>query len=364
MAVSLRFEKGVIDPPSSADKTMLWWFKNGALALLTLSFIGLFFYYYRAWNKVGRDPIKPPVFARYGPPEGYSPAATHHIFYKGMRGHKALIASLIQLSIGKHMQLDSGKKATTMRLLAPSADMRPLSKEEGLLKGRLFKGQSQLTLKKKYNSSFTSAYTKFRKELGRTYGKDYFQWNIGFTIGGIVLSVIAVIAAFTQFYGNMQSFFFLTLGALIIMNLFFMFIMPAPTDKGQKIRTEIEGFKLYLEMAEKQRLNAAEVGTDRPPPMTTERYEKFLPYAIALNVEKPWTKHFEKVLPQEAKNYNPGWTNMRAGDFGSIGGMSKALTSNLNSGVQSSMPQSSSSSGGGGGGFSGGGGGGGGGGGW
>ena len=32
--------------------------------------------------------------------------------------------------------------------------------------------------------------------------------------------------------------------------------------------------------------------------MTKERYEAFLPYAIALNVEKPWSKYFEKVLPE------------------------------------------------------------------
>ena len=88
------------------------------------------------------------------------------------------------------------------------------------------------------------------------------------------------------------------------------------------------------------------------------------PYAIALDVEKPWTKYFEKVLPEDAKNYNPSWGHVSGRNIGSVGGINRALESNLNSGVSRAMPQSSSSSGGGGGGFSGGGGGGGGGGGW
>jgi len=312
MAVSIKFNKGIIDPPSASDKRMIWWFKHGALALLTFSFVGLLSYYYRAWNKIGRDPQKGPVFARYGPPEGYSPAAVHHVYYRGMRGHTALIASLIQLGIKNQLNIDTHDKLTTL--------------------------------------------------TAKTYGKDYFHWNHGYSLIGIVLSIIAVVASFTQFYGNNSQYFFVVLGILIAMNLLFIFLMPAPTDKGQKTRTEIEGFKLYLETAEKLQLNAAKPGSDQPPPMSTKRYERFLPFAIALGVEKPWTKHFEKLLPEEARNYNPGWSNMRAGDFGSMSGMNRALTSNLNSGVAKSMPQSSSSSGSGG--FSGGGGGGGGGGGW
>jgi len=365
MAVSIKFNKGIIDPPSASDKRMIWWFKHGALALLTFSFVGLLSYYYRAWNKIGRDPQKGPVFARYGPPEGYSPAAVHHVYYRGMRGHTALIASLIQLGIKNQLNIDTHDKLTTLTAVRGRDSQQTLPQEEATLLSHIIPiGKNEITLGNKYNNTFTAAYLKFKKSLGKTYGKDYFHWNHGYSLIGIVLSIIAVVASFTQFYGNNSQYFFVVLGILIAMNLLFIFLMPAPTDKGQKTRTEIEGFKLYLETAEKLQLNAAKPGSDQPPPMSTKRYERFLPFAIALGVEKPWTKHFEKLLPEEARNYNPGWSNMRAGDFGSMSGMNRALTSNLNSGVAKSMPQSSSSSGSGGGGFSGGGGGGGGGGGW
>jgi len=367
MAVSIKFNKGIIAPPSQADKNMIWWFKNGALALLTLSLLGLFFYYYRAWDKVGRDPQKDPVFARYEPPRGYSPAAVHHVMHRGFRGNKALIGTLLHLAVNKHIHMDSSKSETILNFISQNTDTQSLSYEQSALLNTLFKRNSEMRLGKKSNMTFTNAYMDFRRRVSKKYGKAYFRWNGGFTILGIVLSVIAVIAAFTQFYGNNSDYFFIVLAALVAMNILFIFLMPAPTQKGQKIKSEIEGFKLYLEMAEKQQLNARkDVLSGQEPPMTKDRYEAFLPYAIALDVEEPWTKYFEKVLPEDAKNYNPSWGHVSGRNFGSIGGINRALESNLNSGVSRAMPQSSSSSGGssGGGGFSGGGGGGGGGGGW
>ena len=365
MAVSIRFNKGIIDPPSQADKNMLWWFKHGALALLTLSFVGLFFYYYRAWDKVGRDPQKDPVFARYEPPTGYSPAAIHHIDRKGFRGNQALIGTLLHLAINNHIKMDSSKNETTLTFLG-GGNKKSLSVEQAKLMGKLFKNSDTMRLGKSTNRTFTSAYRSFLGQVGKLYGKDYFRWNAGFTVLGLILSAVAIGAAFTQFYGNNSDYFFIILLALIAMNILFIFLMPAPTKKGQKIKSEIDGFKLYLEMAEKQQLNARkDVLSGQEPPMTKERYEAFLPYAIALDVEKPWSKYFETVLPEEAKDYSPSWGHVSGRNIGSVGGINRALESNLNSGVSRAMPQSSSSSGGSsGGGFSGGGGGGGGGGGW
>jgi uncharacterized membrane protein len=163
---------------------------------------------------------------------------------------------------------------------------------------------------------------------------------------------------------NWSGWHTLVVLAFAALNGLFMYLMPAPTVKGQKIRTEIEGFRLYLETAEKLQMNAVKVGSDAPPPMSLERYERFLPYAVALNVEKPWTKYFEHQLPAEAENYAPAWGQFGSRSFSNVGGMNDAIMSSMNTGVSSSLPQSSSSSGGGGGGSSGGGGGGGGGGGW
>jgi UDP-N-acetylmuramoylalanine-D-glutamate ligase len=53
---------------------------------------------------------------------------------------------------------------------------------------------------------------------------------------------------------------------------------------------EIEGFKEYLGVAEEDRLNAL-----NPPDKTPELFERFLPYAVALDVENAWAKRFAGV---------------------------------------------------------------------
>ena len=179
----------------------------------------------------------------------------------------------------------------------------------------------------------------------------------------ILVTAIAVIFAFNQ-AAKWTIWHTVVLLGLVGLNGLFMYLMPAPTRKGQDVRTHLEGFRLYMEKAEALQLNSMDVGSEAPPPMTKDRYEAFLPYALALGVEKPWTKHFERLIPDEAEAYNPGWTNLGRGGFGKIGGISEGIVSGISSGVSASAPQSSGSSGSGGGGFSGGGGGGGGGGGW
>ena len=357
--VSLTLEKGVIDPPSAADKRALWWQRNGALLVLVGSLVGVFVFLYRSWGRVGRDPPKGPVFPHYEAPEGYSPAAVHHIYHRGFNDHDALIATLVNLGIKGRVDIDARSKKETV--LTPKAGgTGGLSEEERLLDRKLL-GDGPVTLGKAYDKGFTKAYMSFRKRVSERFGSDYFRWNIGYTVIAIMLSAAAIVFAIMQ-APEWSPWLTGLVIAIALLNGLFMYLMPSPTRKGQEVRTEIEGFKLYLEKAEKLQLNAAEVGSDRPPPMTTERYERFLPYAIALGVEEPWTKHFEKVLPQEAADYKPGWSHM--GRRGSFSSFNKTMVAAMSSAVVASMPQSSSSSGSGGGGFSGGGGGGGGGGGW
>jgi uncharacterized membrane protein len=254
------------------------------------------------------------------------------------------------------------KKKTTLSRLSSVSGER-LTAELSNLHARLFADGGSVELGKAYDAKFTKAYTKFRKKISGKYGSPYFKWNLGYMIVGAVLSLGAIAFAIAQasYWSGWHTALVVALAGL---NGLFMYLMPAPTEKGQDIRTHLQGFRLYMEKAEKMQLNAVTVGSDAPPPMTVERYETFLPYAVALGVEKPWTKHFERLIPDVAKDYSPSWTNMSARTFGSIGGMTDSMVSGMNTGVSTALPQSSSSSGSGGGGFSGGGSGGGGGGGW
>ncbi len=121
------------------------------------------------------------------------------------------------------------------------------------------------------------------------------------------------------------------------------------TTQGYEIQNHLKGFKLFLSVTDKERFEF-----HNAPEKSPELFMKYLPYAIALGVEKKWAEVFAGItIPQ------PDWY-----EGGSIGSFSTvALTNDLQS-FSTSFSTSSGTAGSSGGGSSGGGGGGGGGGSW
>ena len=152
-----------------------------------------------------------------------------------------------------------------------------------------------------------------------------------------------------------------------VINILFFHLLKSPTTLGRELLDEIDGFKEFLTVAEKDRMNML-----NPPERTPELFERHLPYALALGVEQQWTEGFADVLSKASQDPNSGNTTYRprwysGSDFGSnIGSMTNSLSGGLSSAISSASaaPGSSGSGGSSGGGSSGGGGGGGGGGGW
>lgn len=139
------------------------------------------------------------------------------------------------------------------------------------------------------------------------------------------------------------------------------------TEKGLKSAAYLEGLKLYIKMAEADRIKFLQSvkGADMSEKGIVKLYETLLPYAALFGLEDSWMDEFNKYCKEI--NYSPDWYD---GDEFLTGYILGSMVSNVSSTISSSTSYSSTSSGsssfssGGGGGFSGGGGGGGGGGGW
>jgi hypothetical protein len=193
-----------------------------------------------------------------------------------------------------------------------------------------------------------------------------------FTVGKALFPTIFAIPF--VFFEGMGLFFLMKLSSLsfvlfvlasgLLHGLFFH-IMKAPTFAGRRLMDQVEGFKLFLGAVDGDRLNRAV-----PPQQTPAVFEKFLPYALALNVEQDWAEKFSGILANAGASsggsstaYTPSfysgssWNGFTGASFAS------AFSSSLTSAISSSASAPGSGAGGGGGG-SGGGGGGGGGGGW
>ena len=91
-------------------------------------------------------------------------------------------------------------------------------------------------------------------------------------------------------YVENYPFSFVLVGAFAMVNGLFFYLLRAPTALGRPIMDQLAGLRLYLETAESDRLNL------NAPEITAERFEALLPYAVALDVEKPWSDAFAAAL--------------------------------------------------------------------
>ena len=156
---------------------------------------------------------------------------------------------------------------------------------------------------------------------------------------------------------------------LLVMSIMIVFASRgwALTDKGLSLRRYLKGLKMYIGVAEVERLNilqspegAEKVVVDvNDGKQLVKLYERVLPYAVLFGQEKNWSKQMGKYYEQvgEAPDWYVGQGTFNAVAFSSgLSGLSTA--------AGHASDYSSTSGGSSGGGFAGGGGGGGGGGGW
>ncbi|NNU46414.1 DUF2207 domain-containing protein [Rhizobium sp. WYCCWR 11279] len=353
-------------------------------------------------------------------------------------GWTALAATALDLAVRGYVKLEDLKNSIIISGTGrPLGRQKLQAGESELLKAAGAAGRT-LTIDKANGKHVRSVGQAFRSAIEKEHRGKYYNSNIGYTIGGLALSAVflaapfivgslepdtvvlmliplaisafiavfvatfarplyrsrslfgrivaLVVTAIIVFVGvsilllSVLSFasslvelhetpLLFAIGGIVLLNVLYFFIMGAPTPLGAKMMDGIDGLRQYLTLAEKDRMNMAGA-----PEMSPQHFETLLPYAVALGVEKPWSRTFETWLAAAAAGaaaaYDPSWYS---GDFDSgsfsdhVGGFSSSMASTIASTIPS--PPSSSSSGfssGGssGGGFSGGGGGGGGGGGW
>jgi hypothetical protein len=193
-------------------------------------------------------------------------------------------------------------------------------------------------------------------------------------VTGIAGALFVTLFSIPFLGGEGMGFFFLfklgspvllafVIGASILHALFFH-LLKAPTFAGRRLMDKVAGFKLFLGAVDGDRLNRMP-----PPEQSTAVFEKFLPYAMALDVENHWAEKFSAVLAaagttpgNNSAAYAPTFYSGGGSDGFSGAGFATSFGSSLTSAISSSAM--APGSGGGGSGGSGGGGGGGGGGGW
>jgi uncharacterized membrane protein YgcG len=423
--VALAWQKGVVTPPGEIQSG-LWLLLDYAwavMAALTLLLTGLYFLF--AWMRVGRDPPKGVVVPLFHPPPALDPAGVRYIWTRAF-DNKGFAAALVGLAVKGRLKIaetDSSFEITRLADRAPE----PLTNAERALfeampsdttelddANHVAVGKMRQSLARRLKAEFEGA--AFLRNLGWFWGGAILSIT-GLVLAafmlpgdegmlalflavflavwwGVILTILwgAVTGLFSQpglmgkaksifvvlfllpFVGAgigvpvLFSFFNETSPELIwfgaaavvtaLLNVLFYHLMSAPTLVGRKLLDQIEGFRMYMKTAEEERLNIL-----NPPEKTPRLFERYLPYALALDCENEWNAKFAGVLAAAAATA-PVWYSGSNWNTSDMGGFTDSLGSSLASSAGAAASPPGSSSGSGGGGSSGGGGGGGGGGGW
>ncbi|HET9811058.1 MAG TPA: DUF2207 domain-containing protein [Sphingomicrobium sp.] len=422
LTVAVAWPKGIIAEADQATKLGWWLTDYGPPIIGALGLLGVLAFYFLAWHRVGRDPRAGTIVPLFSPPDKLSPAGMRYVremdadnrafaaalVDMGVRGHICIT------------EQDGGWLAGDTRTIERLSGTAPLPEDEEAALAQLLSTGETVEMKQENHEKFSSAKSALEGILKRDYDGKMFKRNYAWAIAGgglfiaslwlaaaavavatgiagglkvavvmgatlaavlflllhdqsrpgwkwlfIGLAAIFAVAALAigtpLFFGALDTgwWFPLLLPALafpIMLSAFWW--MSAPTAEGRKVLDHIAGFKRYLSVTERDRLDRM-----TPPEDTPELFERYLPYAIALGVENRWADRFAPVLAAAAAASGQqgfAWYSGSHSPWSDTDG----FTSSVGSSLASTISSASTAPGSGGGGSSGGGGGGGGGGGW
>jgi hypothetical protein len=136
--------------------------------------------------------------------------------------------------------------------------------------------------------------------LKAQYQPSLFKTNTRSILIAVAINAVAIALAFLASGGAGLPVIIACAILMIAVLVVFAILVKAPTPEGRKLLDEIEGLKLYLGVAERDEL-ARLPGPDAPPPLDAGRYQRLLPYAVALEVEEAWTKQFTLAVGAAAE---------------------------------------------------------------
>jgi uncharacterized membrane protein len=360
LTVAVAFDKGFVHEPTAFDKASLFIRSNWPLGLPLVAFAIMFY----LWWTRGRDPRLRPIAPQYEPPDQLTPGEAGTLV-DDSADMRDITASIVDLAVRGYLVIEEHQHDRMLGLVHDKDYNFILQKdrsewfklkphEQALLDGIFTLGTVNETVPMSslenhfyknlpeiksgiFNSLVTHGYYRRRPDSVRA----------AYVGAGVVVGVLLVFGgnALSSSMG-MAPLTFILAGILTgIIICAFGWFMPAHTDQGARAMEGVLGFEDFLNHVESDRFNKMI--------KTPQMFEKFLPFAMALGVEKNWSRAFQGIMTQPPQwyrgSYGPSFYPIYfTNDLHS-------MTSRASS-VLASAPRSSGGSGfGGGGGFSGGG---------
>jgi hypothetical protein len=313
LTFSVAFDKGAVREPTSLDIFFRYLRSNWPLIIPIVAFVAMFWW----WRTRGRDPRLRPIAAQYEPPDKLTPGEVGTLVDNSV-DMRDITASIVDLAVRGYITIEERQKEHLLglnhsktyvfHLKKASGEWQSLKPHEQSLLGGLFTGGNagdSVSLDDLQNTFYANIPDIRDQIFASLVGRSYYTHRpdsvraayIGF---GVVLGVILVGGGImlSARYG-MQPLPFLAAGILTgIIVCGFGWFMPARTQTGARALEGILGFEDFLAHVESDRFNRMI--------KTPEMFEKFLPFAMALGVERNWSKAFQGIYTQPPQWYQGG----------------------------------------------------------
>jgi hypothetical protein len=301
------WDKGFVHPPSAGQKVWMFLRSNWPFAI---PIFVLFLMIWLWWTR-GRDPERDAITVQYDPPDKLSPGECGTLV-DDEAGMRDITATLVDLAVQGYMTIeqkqDSGMMGLThhrgyiFHLKKPSQEWSAARPHEQEMLAAIFGGgvpdvpladlQNRFythlpAIKDQiFDALVTDGYYLHRPDVVR-------QSYIG--VGVLIGLLLAIGSGWFQGVTGVASFTWVVAGiftgAIICVVGWFM---PSRTLTGTRTYAKVLGFEQFLGRVEKDRIERLE--------KTPQLFEKYLPYAMALHVEKGWVQQFQGIAMQP-----PAW---------------------------------------------------------
>ncbi len=322
LTAAVAWNPGVIKRPSGWAKAWSTWWTNWWTWFTDRSFLAgivggpflLFGMLFAQWWRVGRDPRGGPDVVQYEPPEGLTPGEAGTLM-DNKPDNRDLIANLVDTAVKRVIRirevrpagwLFGAKYAFDLLAHAPQWQEKGVSRSgQKILRG-IFgwhteqaagpDGVLATVLSTDLDDTFYRHLPEIRDAIFDDLAERGFyaerpdKVTRRYLAYGVASSLSVLAVATVAAFNSQQP---VTLAAIVMSTLtlsvfaIFAAIMPARTVAGVRVRSAIRGFKEFLSRVDADRLASL--------PLTPELFERYLPYAIALGVERRWARKFGEI---------------------------------------------------------------------
>ncbi|MGE5851141.1 MAG: DUF2207 domain-containing protein, partial [Candidatus Methylomirabilota bacterium] len=301
LTVAVAWNPGLVHRPGALQQVAWFLHSNWVTMLLFSVPLAVFVIMFRLWYTRGRDPRRRPIAPQYQPPEGLTPAELGTLA-DNSPDMRDISATLVDLAVRGYILIEEKEESTLLglrttkdyvfRLRKQEAEGKDLQAHERALLDSLFAGGQRTSVElSDLENSFYRELPKVRDRIfERMLQRGYYARRPDKVRQAYL--VTAAVVAFLSLWGGgflaaifkLASFGAIAATGLVSGAIIFAFgwVMPARSLRGTRALEGVLGFEEFLSRVETDRLQRMV--------KTPEMFEKFLPYAMALGVEKSWAR--------------------------------------------------------------------------